>query len=126
MAEKRETPPKYKQPVTEFVGRNLTGSLEQIDYSPKSHIRIWYNNQVEGYATHHHTAMEMILCIENTYTVIANNKTYHLNVGDILLIPPNMLHKIIWRGICQFSSGFSDASFPFSGVVSQSGRLSYT
>ena len=95
MAEKRETPPKYKQPVTEFVGRNLTGSLEQIDYSPKSHIRIWYNNQVEGYATHHHTAMEMILCIENTYTVIANNKTYHLNVGDILLIPPNMLHKII-------------------------------
>lgn len=83
MAEKRETPPKYKQPVTEFVGRNLTGSLEQIDYSPKSHIRIWYNNQVEGYATHHHTAMEMILCIENTYTVIANNKTYHLNVGDI-------------------------------------------
>ena len=95
MAEKREIPPKYKQPVTEFVGRNLTGSLEQIDYSPKSHIRIWYNNQVEGYATHHHTAMEMILCIENTYTVIANNKTYHLNVGDILLIPPNMLHKII-------------------------------
>ena len=95
MAEKRETPPKYKQPVTEFVGRNLTGSLEQIDYSPKSHIRIWYNNQVEGYATHDHTAMEMILCIENTYTVIANSKTYHLNVGDILLIPPNMLHKII-------------------------------
>ncbi len=121
MAEKRETPPKYKQPVTEFVGRNLTGSLEQIDYSPKSHIRIWYNNQVEGYATHHHTAMEMILCIENTYTVIANNKTYHLNVGDILLIPPNMLHKII----CQEEG----TRFIFSDqyrFLFQSGRLSYT
>ena len=96
MAAIRETPVKYKQPIRDYMGRNLLeDSTEEVDFVPKSHVRIWYNNQTEGYETHHHGAMEVILCVENNYTVIANGKTFHLNVGDILLIPPHMLHKII-------------------------------
>ena len=34
MAEKREIPPKYKQPVTEFVGRNLTCVRESSEDMP--------------------------------------------------------------------------------------------
>ena len=96
MAQVKETPAKYKQPIREYIGRSLLeDSTEEVDYVPKSHVRIWYNNQTERYATHHHDAMEIILCVENSYTVIANHQTYKMNVGDILMIPPHMLHKII-------------------------------
>ncbi len=95
MAPGRQTPDKYKQPIRDFIQRTLNDSAEEVDFAPKTNIRIWYNTQTESYNTHHHPAMEVILCIENNYTVIANNQTYRLNVGDILMIPPHMMHKII-------------------------------
>lgn len=95
MPKSKQIPVKYTQPIQNYIDRSLSeDSTEDVSFIPKSHVRIWYNNQVEGYDTHHHKAMEIILCLENTYTVIANNRTYQMNVGDILLIPPHMLHKI--------------------------------
>ena len=91
----REIPAHFEQPVRGFMGRTLDGSQEYVDFVPESHLRIWYNNQMDGYATHHHSAMEIIICMENQYTIIANNQTYNLTVGDILMIPPHMLHKLI-------------------------------
>lgn len=88
------TPPHYEQPVLNFIARSLNGSLEHVDFIPESHLRIWYNNQTEGYANHYHDAMEIIVCAENQYIIIANNRTYTLNVGDILIIPPFMLHEL--------------------------------
>lgn len=88
------TPPHYEQPVSNFTTRSLNGSQEYVDFIPKSHLRIWYNHQIEGYANHYHNAMEVIVCIENQYVVIANGQTYHLSPGDILLIPPFMLHEL--------------------------------
>ena len=95
--QEKPVPAHYEQPVRDFMGRTLSGSQECVDFVPESHLRIWYNNQMEGYATHHHSAMEIILCMENQYIVIANNKTYTLNAGDILIIPPHMLHKLICK-----------------------------
>lgn len=94
-SQNKKIPAHYEQPVRGYIGRTLDDSQEYVDYVPESHLRIWYNNQTEGYATHHHSAMEIIICMEDQYTVIANSKTYNLNVGDILLIPSHMLHKII-------------------------------
>lgn len=91
----REIPAHFEQPVRGYMGRTLDGSQEYVDFVPESHLRIWYNNQMDGYATHHHSAMEIIICMENQYTAIANNQTYNLTVGDILMIPPHMLHKLI-------------------------------
>lgn len=91
----KKIPEYYEQPVRGFMGRTLDGSHEFVDFVPESHLRIWYNNQTEGYATHHHNAMEIIICMENQYTAIVNNKTYILNAGDILIIPPHMLHKLM-------------------------------
>lgn len=88
------TPPHYEQPVSNFTARSMNGSQEYVDFIPKSHLRIWYNHQTEGYAKHYHNAMEVIVCIENQYIVIANDQTYLLNPGDILLIPPFMLHEL--------------------------------
>lgn len=87
-------PGNYEQPLRGYIGRSVKDTLEEVDYVPESHLRIWYNCQPEGYSMHHHGAMEVILCMENQYTIIANGKTYLLNVGDILLIPPHMLHEI--------------------------------
>lgn len=94
-SQSKKIPAQYEQPTRGLVERTLDGSQEYVDFVPESHIRIWYNNQAEGCATHHHDAMEIIICMENQYTVIANNTTYNLNVGDILFIPSHMLHKII-------------------------------
>lgn len=89
------TPARYEQPVRNFVGRSLNGSQEYVDFVPESHLRIWYNNQTEGYVNHYHNAMEIIVCVENQYTILSNNQTYILNVGDILIIPPYMLHELL-------------------------------
>ena len=87
-------PQKYQQPVRDYIGRSISGSLEQVDFVPETHLRIWYNRQREGYALHHHNAMEIILCIENPYVVTVNGHPYSLNAGDLLFVPPNMLHTI--------------------------------
>ena len=84
----------YEQPVPNFTARSMKGSQEYVDFIPQSHLRIWYNQQIEGYANHYHNAMEVIVCMENQYVVIAHNQTYVLNPGDILLIPPFMLHEL--------------------------------
>ena len=78
----------------DFTGRNLNGSLEHVDYYPQSHMRIWYNTQNDDYPLHHHNALEVILCLENTYRVIAGDQSYHLAEGDILFIPPHLQHEL--------------------------------
>ena len=88
-------PEQYKQPSTEYEGRIVHNTKELVTYSSTSHIRIWYNNQSEGYEMHSHDALEVFICIQNNYEVHANNKTYMLKEGDILIIPPNMLHEYI-------------------------------
>lgn len=90
-----KTPANYEQPIQNFVCRNLNGQQEQVDYIPESHMRIWRNNQPESYSMHHHNAMEIIVCMENEYVVVANSQTYTLNVGDILILPPHMLHELV-------------------------------
>lgn len=92
----KEIPPQYQQPVRGYIGRfiNDNDTLEEVDYVPQSHLRIWYNNQTEEYAPHHHDAMEIIVCMKDHYTVVVQSKTYVLHVGDILFIPRRVLHEI--------------------------------
>ena len=95
MPEKSHRPYKYEQPDHSFERRILNGALEEVVYVPESHVRIWHNDMTKSYPVHHHNSMEIIICMENQYTVIANGQKYILNVGDILLIPPHMLHELI-------------------------------
>lgn len=74
--------------------RSVSGSREYVDYIAESHLRIWYNTQTEGYANHYHNAMEIIVCAENQYVITTNSSTYTLDPGDILIIPPYMLHEL--------------------------------
>ncbi len=85
---------RYKQPDPIAYVRSLNGSQETVLFVPESHLRVWYNVQIEGYANHYHGALEIIVCAEHSYRISANNQIYTLNVGDILIIPPYMLHEL--------------------------------
>lgn len=92
----QEPPVRYRQPdLIRFSGRTVSDQLETVDYIKDTHTRIWYNCQMEGYAPHHHSAIEIIYCLENGYTVTAAQQTYNLQEGDILFIPPHMVHRLI-------------------------------
>ncbi len=92
-----EPPLKYRQPDIEYYESRHVGddNTEIVDYVKDTHLRIWYNCQNEGYAPHYHNAIEIIYCIENGYTVTAGQQTYNLSEGDILFIPPHMMHRLL-------------------------------
>lgn len=96
VVEKRPVPPRYEQPEPFTDEWILDQDTEIVDYLPHTHLRIWFNNDKGIYDFHHHTAMEILLCLENQCLILANNEEYYLNVGDILFIPPHMLHKLIF------------------------------
>lgn len=109
-------PSKYKQPISQDDTRYLTGELEQVNYVPQSHLRIWYNTQTCAYSVHHHPAYEIILCVENLYPTKIAGKMLTMNVDDILIIPPHTLHELYGGPGSRFImlidplllSGFSD------------------
>jgi AraC-like DNA-binding protein len=89
------TPKHYSQPISNIIERKIKDSVEDVDFVPGTGIRIWYNTETDGYPLHKHGAIEIVTPIEGIYTYTAGNKRFTLNPGDILFIPPNMLHEVI-------------------------------
>jgi len=73
----------------------LNGTKETVSYREHFGIRLYLNEQVENYPVHWHTAAEIVMPLENIYTVIVNDTRHVLDPGDILVIPPGELHEII-------------------------------
>lgn len=87
---------KYKQQQSEnHYARMVDGNSESVGYLPGSTVRFWLNDEPSEYATHWHTAIEMIIPLENGYTVIVGQTTYELVPGDIFIIPGGELHHLI-------------------------------
>lgn len=84
----------YTQPAGHYNTRQLDGFDETIDFLPGYRYRIWFNNLTADFDTHKHDVLEIVLCNENSYTVIFGDQTVKLHEGDILFIPPNVLHSI--------------------------------
>ncbi len=84
----------YRQPIREYIGRSMEGTLEQVDYVPQAHLRIWHNTQQEGYDLHYHDAIEIIMVEENRYSVSVLDQEYLLEPGDIFFIPSRVLHQL--------------------------------
>lgn len=70
------------------------GSQELVSFHQSSAIRIWCNEQSADFEPHWHTAMEIIVPVENWYDAIIHSETYHLTPGDILIIPSGELHAL--------------------------------
>lgn len=69
-------------------------SQEHVAFQENSTVLIWRNSHNLSYAPHWHTAMEIIIPIENCYGVCAGSDSYHLVPHDILIIPPGEIHSL--------------------------------
>lgn len=79
-----------------FTDWHSTDGMENIQYPQNSYILCWLNQETRSYPFHWHSAVEIIMPLDNTYTVRINDGTiHHLNTGDILVIPPGALHELI-------------------------------
>ncbi len=74
--------------------RSLEGELEFSQYAKDSSCRFWLNCQPASYANHWHTAVEILMPLENIYTITVQHTDYVLNPGDILVIPTGVVHSI--------------------------------
>lgn len=72
----------------------LNGVFEKVDFTNNSALLLYLNTEYEDYPIHWHAATEIIMPIENTYSVTMNKIQYFLREGDILIIPPGELHEL--------------------------------
>lgn len=72
----------------------LDGIHETVNYKQDTNIRLYDNVQFEDYPTHWHTPIEIIMPIQNNYTVICSNHEIHLRENDILIICPGVIHSL--------------------------------
>lgn len=68
---------------------------ENVTYKNNLYFRIMRNHAPVDYPNHWHTALELIMPLENGYTVELPETSIHLEPHDILLIPSGMLHSLI-------------------------------
>lgn len=67
---------------------------EVVAFRESSYMRIWYNDISACYSTHWHSALEIIMPVENWYNIVIKNVPYHVEPGEILFIPPGDLHEV--------------------------------
>ncbi len=79
---------------TDWHGRVLHMKEETEIFPDDSFIRIWQNEQNECYPVHWHNAFEIILPVENNYTVEVEQEVFDLNPGEIIIIPAGKSHAI--------------------------------
>ena len=74
--------------------RKLRGTFETVPFREKESLLMYLNSEYEDYATHWHTAAEIIMPMENDYRVLIGRQVFELSVHDILFIPPGVLHSL--------------------------------
>lgn len=93
---KQETRDSFYQQNEDFSGsRTIEENKEIVSYKKDSTIRIWFNDLTTEYDNHIHNAMEIIMPIDNWYDAYSPNGYYHVQPGEILIIPPNELHRLV-------------------------------
>lgn len=102
--------------------KQLDGIYEKVDYEKNSSVLLYLNHEYENYPIHWHTAMEIIMPLENSYKAVINKVPYNLNLGDILIIPPGELHELYappfgCRIIFQFDFSIISNLKGFAGIL---------
>lgn len=72
----------------------LNGICETVNYKQSTSPKLYNNDENEDYPPHWHTTMEIIMPVENIYTVECGNQTYVLREYDIILICPCCIHAL--------------------------------
>lgn len=84
----------YYQVNNDWTGRSVHDKEELVDFCRNTSHRIWMNEQTMSFDDHWHTAMEIAIPVENYYDYQVKGEYYHLNPGDILIIPPGEVHSL--------------------------------
>ena len=72
----------------------LNGFIETVNFKKSTTLKLYDNVQVEDYPSHWHSTIEIIMPLENGYTINFNNKMVRLREDDICLICPGCIHAI--------------------------------
>lgn len=72
----------------------INGIREIVNYQENLKLKIYLNREREDYPQHWHTATEVIMPLEGTYTVTLNEMEHVLEAYDILVIPPGEIHSL--------------------------------
>ncbi len=73
---------------------NLNGIHETVNYKENTNIRLYLNTVCENYPSHWHTPLEIIMPLENNYTIICNNCSLEINPYEIVVICPGVIHTL--------------------------------
>jgi len=73
---------------------NLKGMHETVNYKKDTNLRLYNNEQAEEYPMHWHTPIEIIMPVENVYSVIAGSRTIIIEPDDIIFICPGVIHAL--------------------------------
>lgn len=81
---------------SDYTGsRHVTDKQESVEFHNESTMRIWYNEQPDQYNSHWHTALEIIMPVENFYDVHIADELYRIKPGEVIVIPPGEVHTLI-------------------------------
>ncbi len=72
----------------------LNGIFETVNWKQGTSLKLHDNHEYEDYPAHWHTAMEIILPLENTYTVETPERSFTLRENDIIVMCPGCIHTL--------------------------------
>ena len=93
---------------------NLKGIHETVNYKSDTGLRLYVNDELVDYPPHWHAPIEIICPLESGYEAMCSNHTFHLRMGDILIVGPGTIHalsapkdgiRIIFQANCQILYG---------------------
>lgn len=73
----------------------LNGTKETVLHTESRNFKLYMNEINESYPPHWHSEMEIIMPLENIYTIILENTKYVLSPYDIIVIPSGASHQLI-------------------------------
>ncbi len=71
-----------------------TNAKEKINHKINTNLRMFINRLHSDFPPHWHNDVEIIWPKEAPYKVVCGNQTYHVDIDDILMICPAVLHEI--------------------------------
>lgn len=85
----------FQQTDTATYSRIMQDREELVQYLPNSHSRIWLNSDPQNYESHYHSCIEILYMNDGESQAKTPTKNISLTTGDILIIPPYMMHHVI-------------------------------
>lgn len=73
----------------------VENSKEQIVHKVNTTIRLFMNRLHSDFPPHWHPDIEIICPISAPYRIICSTQTYDVEIGDIILIGPTVIHEIV-------------------------------